>query len=395
MAEVSNNGIGLAGVAHGAKVLPVRVLGRCGGYTSDIADAIVWASGGSVPGVPANAEARRSDQHEPRRPVRVRRLMQGAIDTAVANGTTVVVSAGNSNMDAADFAPASCNNVITVGASRITGGKAFYSNFGTKVDSVRAGRRWWPGRLAGWLRVADAQRQRDRAGSGSARVRRHVGDVDGGPARRGDRRARAKHRADAAHARADGSDVEGDRAPLPRHDPGVQPMGVGILNAKAAVATVLPPCPGTDCESAAIAIANKVPRKNLAGAAGASQLSVRLDVPVGATGAELPDLRRHRRCRRCSCVTAQVPTDGAADVVSVHPGNNETARIAVARGGTVLRQGGRCAGLRRRDAGSAPQLTERVRPPASRRRRTWHAGGSSYPRVPPGVAFSDPAPGSR
>ena len=45
----------MAGVAFGASVQPVRVLGKCGGYDSDIADAIVWASGGSVSGVPANA----------------------------------------------------------------------------------------------------------------------------------------------------------------------------------------------------------------------------------------------------------------------------------------------------------------------------------------------------
>lgn len=40
-AEITNNGVGLAGIAYKAKVLPVRVLGHCGGYTSDIADAIV------------------------------------------------------------------------------------------------------------------------------------------------------------------------------------------------------------------------------------------------------------------------------------------------------------------------------------------------------------------
>ncbi len=55
IAELTNNGIGMAGIAHKAKVLPVRVLGHCGGYTSDIADGIVWASGGHVDGVPDNA----------------------------------------------------------------------------------------------------------------------------------------------------------------------------------------------------------------------------------------------------------------------------------------------------------------------------------------------------
>ncbi|HYM34561.1 MAG TPA: S8 family serine peptidase, partial [Steroidobacteraceae bacterium] len=55
IAAVTNNGIGVAGVAFNAKIVPARVLGKCGGYTSDISDAIVWASGGTVSGVPANA----------------------------------------------------------------------------------------------------------------------------------------------------------------------------------------------------------------------------------------------------------------------------------------------------------------------------------------------------
>src|SRR5690606_21615512 len=54
VAELTNNGIGMAGVAHDAQVLPVRVLGRCGGYTSDIVDAVVWAAGDEVPDVPMN-----------------------------------------------------------------------------------------------------------------------------------------------------------------------------------------------------------------------------------------------------------------------------------------------------------------------------------------------------
>ena len=53
-AEITNNGVGMAGIAYNAKVIPVRVLGHCGGHDSDIADAIVWASGGHVDGVPDN-----------------------------------------------------------------------------------------------------------------------------------------------------------------------------------------------------------------------------------------------------------------------------------------------------------------------------------------------------
>ena len=55
IAAKTNNSLGVAGVAFNAKVVPARVLGKCGGYTSDIADGIIWVSGGTVSGVPANA----------------------------------------------------------------------------------------------------------------------------------------------------------------------------------------------------------------------------------------------------------------------------------------------------------------------------------------------------
>ena len=54
IAAAANNSSGLTGVAPEAKILPVRALGPCGGYMSDIADGIVWAAGGSVAGLPAN-----------------------------------------------------------------------------------------------------------------------------------------------------------------------------------------------------------------------------------------------------------------------------------------------------------------------------------------------------
>src|SRR5262249_18704579 len=50
----SGNGTGVAGINWVSKILPARVLGKCGGYLSDIADAIQWSAGLSVPGVPNN-----------------------------------------------------------------------------------------------------------------------------------------------------------------------------------------------------------------------------------------------------------------------------------------------------------------------------------------------------
>lgn len=139
IAAVSNNGVGVAGVAYGAKVVPVRVLGKCGGYTSDIADAITWASGGAVTGAPVNPY-----------PARVLNLSlgglgacdittQNAINGARSRGAVVVVAAGNATADASRYTPASCNGVIVVSAVGRTGAIASYSNFGANVDVAAPG----------------------------------------------------------------------------------------------------------------------------------------------------------------------------------------------------------------------------------------------------------------
>lgn len=156
IAAVSNNSTGVAGVAFGAKVLPVRVLGRCGGYTSDIADGMVWAAGGAVSGVPANPT-----------PAKVINLSlggvgacditsQNAINAARARGAIVVVAAGNSNADASQFSPASCAGVITVAATGPSGGRASYSNYGTAVSLAAPGGDGSSGVLSTWNTGATA-----------------------------------------------------------------------------------------------------------------------------------------------------------------------------------------------------------------------------------------------
>jgi len=139
IAAVSNNANGIAGIAPQSKIVPVRVLGKCGGYTSDIVDAIVWASGGKVSRVPANANPADVINMSLGGGGACNRTYQRAIDKAVANGTTVVVAAGNSNSDVAGFSPASCNNVISVASSDREGNRAFYSNFGAKIDLTAPG----------------------------------------------------------------------------------------------------------------------------------------------------------------------------------------------------------------------------------------------------------------
>lgn len=128
----ANNGKGIAGIAYGAKVVPVRVLGKCGGSVSDIVDAIVWASGGSVSGVPANAN-----------PARVLNLslggggacgsFQSAINTARSNGAIFVVAAGNESQNVSNSSPANCSNVVSVAATTKAGSRASYSNYGSTI----------------------------------------------------------------------------------------------------------------------------------------------------------------------------------------------------------------------------------------------------------------------
>ncbi|MGW7193873.1 S8 family peptidase, partial [Streptomyces sp. NPDC054838] len=139
IAAAANNAKGVAGIAYNAKIQPVRVLGKCGGATSDIVDAITWASGGSVPGIPANATPAKVINMSLGGSGTCGTSYQNAINAAVARGTTVVVAAGNSNADASGFTPASCNNVITVAASNRTGDRSFYSNFGTRIDITAPG----------------------------------------------------------------------------------------------------------------------------------------------------------------------------------------------------------------------------------------------------------------
>jgi len=134
IAQRMDNLEGGTGLAPAVTLLPVRVLGRCGGTLSDIVDAIIWAAGGSVAGVPDNADPAQIINLSLGGEERCSGAYQEAIDAAVARGSVVVVAAGNSEMDARRFSPAGCSNVITVAATGATGSKAGYSNFGTSVD---------------------------------------------------------------------------------------------------------------------------------------------------------------------------------------------------------------------------------------------------------------------
>ncbi|MDA3020218.1 MAG: S8 family serine peptidase, partial [Actinomycetota bacterium] len=136
-----NNSIGIAGINQQSQIQHIRILGPCGGDLADEIKAIRWAAGLPVDGIPLNPT-----------PARVLNLSlgdqapcstseQAAINDATAAGSIVVVAAGNSSLDLdlQQFAPANCNNVITVAATTSTGSRASYSNFGSTVEIAAPG----------------------------------------------------------------------------------------------------------------------------------------------------------------------------------------------------------------------------------------------------------------
>jgi serine protease len=142
LAAKANNSMGVAGVAPGIKIAPVRVMGRCGGVESDVIAAITWATGGHVEGVPDNPVANRAkvvsmslgQEYLTEEETAVQcRAFESALSGARSRGATVVAAAGNSGIDARFVTPAACPGVVTVAATDSRGYAASYSNFGPAV----------------------------------------------------------------------------------------------------------------------------------------------------------------------------------------------------------------------------------------------------------------------
>ena len=140
---IGNNATGVVGVAPEVKVQHVRVLGTGGGWTSDIAAGITWASGGLVSGLPLNATPARVINMSLGGSGSCGTAMQTAINGARTAGTAVVVAAGNSNSDAAGFSPANCSGVVTVAATTSSGARASFSNYGSTVEIAAPGSGIW------------------------------------------------------------------------------------------------------------------------------------------------------------------------------------------------------------------------------------------------------------
>ncbi len=130
----TNNGLGVAGTNWVSSILPVRVLGKCGGFLSDVIDGERWAVGLSVPDVPDNPTPAQVLNQSLGGEGSCSRFQQDAIDEIVALGTVIVASAGNQGADVARTNPANCDGVIAVAATNRAGSRTFYTNTGRLVD---------------------------------------------------------------------------------------------------------------------------------------------------------------------------------------------------------------------------------------------------------------------
>ncbi len=119
--------------AGARKILPVRVLGKCGGFDSDIIDGMRWAAG--------SARRRRADQSP--HPANIINLSlggdddcsaayQSAVDEITGQGTLIVASVGNDGIPPGT--PANCTSVLGVGGIRHVGTKIGFSNLGPGTD---------------------------------------------------------------------------------------------------------------------------------------------------------------------------------------------------------------------------------------------------------------------
>lgn len=135
VAATTFNGQGVAGAHPTARILPVRVAGKCGAELRDIVDGMRWAAGLPVSGVPANPNPARIVNVSFGGTAACGAAYQEAVNELRAVGAVVVAAAGNQHAST-PTRPASCTGVVGVVGLNRDGFKAHHSNFGTALSAT-------------------------------------------------------------------------------------------------------------------------------------------------------------------------------------------------------------------------------------------------------------------
>jgi serine protease len=131
LGALTNNLRGVAGMTWQGKILPVRVLGKCGGYDSDIIAGMMWAAGVPVAGVAANAHPARIINMSLGASGACPQSYQDVMTQLTALGVVIVVSAGNEGGPV--DSPGNCAGAAAIAGIRHAGTKVGFSSLGPEV----------------------------------------------------------------------------------------------------------------------------------------------------------------------------------------------------------------------------------------------------------------------
>lgn len=129
IAGTTNNSQGVAGLAYGASIMPIKVLASSGsGSYADVADGIRWAAdhGAQVINLSLGGPTPAS-------------YLEDAVRYAYEHGVTIVAASGNDSAASVSYPAAYDDYVIAVGATRFDETRASYSNRGSSLDLVAPG----------------------------------------------------------------------------------------------------------------------------------------------------------------------------------------------------------------------------------------------------------------
>ncbi|MEO8225618.1 MAG: S8 family serine peptidase, partial [Gammaproteobacteria bacterium] len=132
----TDNGTGIAAGTWLGSILPVRVLGKCGGYDSDIVSGMRWAAGLTVAGVPANPHPAQILNMSLGSPGSCASVYRNVFTELTAARVLVVISAGNEHSPV--DSPANCSGALAVGGLRHAGTKSGFGNVPFARDEYTA-----------------------------------------------------------------------------------------------------------------------------------------------------------------------------------------------------------------------------------------------------------------